>query len=54
MRASQLRVISVALDNPDALTYWENEFINNLADREDSYELSEKQEATLDSIWDKL
>lgn len=50
----QRKFILDALDNPEVLSDWEYDFINNLADRDDDYELSEKQNAVLNRISQKL
>ncbi|MGH6628175.1 MAG: hypothetical protein ACREB3_00410 [Burkholderiales bacterium] len=49
----QKRVIE-ALNNSDKLTDWEYEFIDRLADQEDDYILSEKQNAILNRISQKM
>ena len=50
----QRKFISDALDNPDRLTDWENGFIDDLADKDDDHELSEKQNEILNRISQKL
>ena len=54
MNGFQSKIISDALDDPEALTEWEYEFIDSLADHEDDYELSEKQNQVLNRIGQKL
>lgn len=54
MNRVQRKFIIDALDHPDALTEWEYDFINNLAEREDDYELSEKQNSVLNRIIQKI
>lgn len=54
MNRVQIQFIKDALDQPEELTDWENEFINSLADRPDDYELSEKQNEILNRIQRKL
>ena len=54
MTGLEKKVILRALDQPDNLTEWENDFINNLADKE-HITLSQKQsEILLQKIWPKL
>jgi len=50
----QIRFIKDAMDQPENLTEWENNFINDLSEKEDDYELSERQNATLNKIQRKL
>lgn len=50
----QRKFILDALDQPERLTDWENEFINDLAEKDDDYELSEKQNNILNRISQKL
>lgn len=54
MNRVQIRFIKDALDQPHNLTDWENEFINNLAEKGDDYVLSDKQNAVLNKIQRKL
>lgn len=54
MNRVQIRFIKDALGQPEKLTEWENNFINDLADKPESYELSEKQNATPNKIQRKL
>lgn len=54
MNRIQKQFIKDAMDEPEKLTDWENEFIDNLADRDDDYELSDKQNAVLNRISQKL
>lgn len=54
MNRVQIRFIKDALDQPDKLSEWEWEFINNIADNEEDYQLSEKQNAILNRIQRKL
>lgn len=42
------------MDQPEKLTDWENEFIDSLAEKDDDYELSEKQNRILNRISQKL
>ena len=50
----QRKFILDALDQPEKLSDWENEFINSLAEKGENYELSEKQNAVLNRISQKL
>ncbi len=54
MTKDQIEIIKVALDYQDSLTDWEAEFINSLADKDDGYSLSEKQEQVLQRIATKV
>jgi len=54
MNRVQIRFIKDALDQPEKLTDWENQFINDLAEKPDDYELSEKQNFHLNKIQRKL
>jgi DNA-binding transcriptional MerR regulator len=53
MNGYQIKQVKRALDNPEALTEWEYDFVQSLADREDR-ELSEKQNSILNRIAGKL
>lgn len=50
----QNKIILRALNNEDKLTEWESDFINNLADKEEGYKLSDKQASILNRIQQKL
>lgn len=54
MNRVQIRFIKDALDQPENLTDWENNFISDLAEKPEAYELSEKQNDTLNRIQRKL
>ncbi len=54
MNRIQRKIIKDALDEEHRLTDWESEFVNNLAMRDDDYELSEKQNSILNRIGSKL
>lgn len=54
MNRVQIRFIKDALDQPEKLSAWENQFINDLAEKPEEYELSEKQNAALNRIQRKL
>lgn len=54
MNRIQIQFVKDALDQPENLTDWENKFVGDLADKPDSYELSEKQNAILNKISQKL
>lgn len=49
----QIKLIKDALDNPEQLTEWEYDFINSLAEKDDDYKLSEKQNTILNRIGEK-
>lgn len=42
MNRVQIRFIKDALDQPEKLTDWENQFVNDLAEKPEGYELSEQ------------
>lgn len=50
----QIKLIKDALENLDILNDWENEFISGIAGRDSDYELSERQNAALNKISDKV
>jgi len=54
MNRVQKRFVMDALDQEDKLSEWESTFINDLADKPDDYELSEKQNEVLNRIQRKL
>lgn len=54
MTQDQIDTIEKAANNIDKLNAWEVGFIDGLIDRKTDYELSEKQEAALNSIGDKV
>lgn len=54
MNRVQRKFIIDALDHPELLSEWEYDFINDLAEREDDYELSEKQNSVLNRIIQKI
>lgn len=54
MNGLQSRIISKALDEPEKLTEWEYDRVNEWADYPKDRELSEKQNAVLNRIWEKL
>lgn len=49
----QRRFICEAIDDPDNLSEWEYDFIQSLADKDDSHKLSEKQNSILNRISQK-
>ena len=53
MNRYQTKRILAALDCEDELTEWEYGFIESLADHDDDYELSEKQNEILNRIAQK-
>lgn len=50
----QISIIKQALDYEDLLSEWEAGFINSLAERENDYELSDKQNEVLNRIGNKI
>lgn len=54
MNSFQKSVIIKALDNDDALTEWEAEFVSSLADLPEDRQLSDKQNEILNRIQQKL
>ena len=54
MNRVQQKIINQALEEDDKLTDWEYDFINTLADRDDSYTLSDKENEILNRIHGKL
>jgi len=55
MNSSQIRFILDALDEPEILNEWENDFINDLAVRDnDNYILSNSQNKKLNQIAQKI
>lgn len=50
----QIKFIKDAMDEPEKLTDWESEFINNIAGLANDRELSEKQNSILNRIVTKL
>ncbi len=54
MNRVQKHFINQALDDEDRLNTWEWDFINHLADQEDEYELSYKENQILNQIQRKL
>lgn len=54
MNGLQKKIIVQALYAHEELTEWEQEFVSDLADKPDDYQLSEKQNHQLNRIWGKL
>ena len=54
MNRVQRKFIKDALDSHEKLSDWENQFISDLADKPDDYELSEKQNKVLNRISQKI
>jgi len=54
MESEHIKTITVALDNSDKVSEWEYKFVSDLADRDDSYTLSEKQLEAIYRIKSKL
>ena len=53
MNSFQKKIIIKALDDPEPLTGWEQDFVNSLAEKPDDYELSEKQNKIVNRISQK-
>lgn len=54
MNRVQIKLINDCLEYEDHLSEWETEFINNLANKDENYELTEKQNHRLNIISDKV
>jgi hypothetical protein len=54
MNRFQIKVITDAMDQPENLTDWECDFIDDLAEKGEDYELSDKQNAIINRIGQKL
>lgn len=54
MNGFQKSVVISALDQDDKLSDWDTDFINDMAERPDDFELSEKQNHQLNRIAQKL
>lgn len=54
MNRVQIQIIKDALDQEHELDEWESGFINNLADKDADYELSDTQNHHLNKIGSKL
>lgn len=54
MNGFQKKLICDALESPEDLTEWEVDFIQSLADKDEDYELSEKQNHILNRIGQKV
>ena len=54
MNRVQKRFVKDAMDMDHKLSEWEFNFINDLAEKDDSYELSEKQNEVLNRIQRKI
>ena len=50
----QISIIKGAIDNEHLLSEWEIDFVNDIADKDDDYELSEKQNAIVNRIGNKV
>lgn len=53
MNNFQKKIIETAIDDPEPLTEWEYDFVNGLAEKDDDYQVSEKQNAILNRISQK-
>lgn len=54
MNNYQIKRIYEALDNLEHLSEWENDFINNLAEKPEGYQLSEKENHIINRISQKI
>jgi len=54
MNRVQKKIIKEALDSPEILDKWEYDFINNIAEKDDSYELSAKQNSIINRIGNRI
>jgi hypothetical protein len=50
----QKQIVKDALDTPEILSDWQYDFVNDLADKEDCYELTEKQNTQLNKIGSRI
>lgn len=53
MNKFQIKLIKDALEDPSELSTFEYDFINSLAEKDDDFELSEKQNHILNRIGEK-
>lgn len=54
MNKIQIKFITEALDQEERLSEWESSFINDLAEKPEGYDLSDKQNEILNRIQRKL
>lgn len=54
MNGFQQSIVDSAMDQSEKLTAWECDFIGDMADKPDDYELSEKQNKIINRIAQKL
>lgn len=54
MNRVQIQIIKEAIEYSHLLSDWEFDFINDLAVKDDDYELSEKQNSILNKIGSKM
>lgn len=54
MNRIQIKFIEDAMDQDDKLTAWECDFVSDLVDQGEDYELSDKQNEVLNRISQKL
>ena len=50
MNTFQRKIILAALEDPEPLSEWEYDFINNMAEKPDEYDVSEKQNKIINRI----
>lgn len=54
MNRLQIQIVKEALDQPENLSEWELDFINDIAGKGNDYQLSEKQNKIVNRIGSKL
>ena len=54
MNKVQSKFVCDCLENEHLLTEWESQFINNIADKDENYQLSDKQNSILNRIIGKV
>ncbi len=54
MNKVQIQIIKDAMDNPELLTEWENDFIDDIAEYENDQVLTEKQNSIVNRIGSKV
>jgi len=53
MNKFQKKIVIDAMDDPEQLSVWEFDFIQSMADKDDDYELSDKQNKVINRISQK-
>lgn len=54
MNNFQIKMLQKLADRPELLNSWEQEFVESLLDRNEDYVLSDKQNAILNRLSEKL